>query len=136
MDNKKIIIIAIIILIIAAGIIFVMLTTVNYEKIEITPNGTTIDVPANQTKYKGEFESAKVWNWDNGILVTYNSNADDSLIKVSELGFNTLNELIKKGEKQDIDGFTGYVINAEELVNNQYSKPLKEISTASSTAYP
>ena len=125
MDNKKIIIIAIIILIIAAGIIFVMLTTVNYEKIEITPNGTTIDVPANQTKYKGEFESAKVWNWDNGILVTYNSNADDSPIKVSELGFNTLNELIKKGEKQDIDGFTGYVINAEELVNNPIFKAVK-----------
>ena len=36
MDNKKIIIIGIIILIIAAGIIILMLTSVNYERIEIT----------------------------------------------------------------------------------------------------
>ena len=46
MDNKKMIIIGIIILIIAAGIILVMLTSVNYERIEITPNGTSIEVPA------------------------------------------------------------------------------------------
>ena len=116
MDNKKIIIIGVIILIIAAGIIFVMLTSVNYEKLEITPNGTTIDVPFNKTKYDGEVESAKIWNWDNGILVTYNSHADKSFIKVTEMGFNTLNEVIKNGEKQDMNGFTCYVINADELL--------------------
>ena len=116
MDNKKIIIIGIIILIIAAAIILIMLTSVNYEKIEITPNGTSIDVPSNKTKYDGEIESAKIWNWDNGILVTYNSHKDKNIVKVSELGFNTLNELIKNGEKQDIDNFTCYVINADELL--------------------
>ena len=42
-----------------------MLTTVNYEKIEITPNGTTIEVPANQTKFNGDYESVKIWNWNN-----------------------------------------------------------------------
>ncbi|WP_405274789.1 hypothetical protein [Methanobrevibacter sp.] len=114
--NKKIIIIGIIVLIIVAGIIVVMLTSVNYEKIYITPNGTSIDVPANQTKYNGNVEGAKIWNWNNGILVTYNSNEDKNIIKVTELGFNTLNDLIKNGEKQDIDGFTGYVINADELL--------------------
>jgi hypothetical protein len=116
MDNKKIIIIGIIILIIAAGIIFVMLTSVNYERIEITPNGTSIEVPANQTKYDGEIESAKIWNWDKGILVTYNSHEDPNFIKVTELGFDTLKDLIKNGEKQNIDGFTCYVINADELL--------------------
>ena len=117
MDNNKIIIIiGIIILIIALGIILVMLTSVNYERIEITPNGTSIEVPAKQTKFSGEFESAKVWNWKNGILITYNNHEDKNIIKVTELGFNTLNELIKKGEKQDIDGFTGYVINADDLL--------------------
>lgn len=116
MDNKKMIIIGVIILIIAAAILFVILTSVNYDRIEITPNGTSIEVPANQTKYKGEFESLKIWNWDNGMLVTYNSYADNNLIKVSEMGFNTMNELIKNGEKQDIDGFTGYVINADEIM--------------------
>ena len=115
MDNKKIIIIGIILFIIAAGVIFVMLTSVNYERIDITPNGTTIEVPANQTKYNGDVESAKIWNWNNGILVTYNSHEDDNLIKISELGFNTLNDVIKKGEMQNIDGFTCYVINADEL---------------------
>ena len=116
MDNKKIIIIGIIILIIAAGIIILMLTSVNYERIEITPNGTSIEVPANQTKYGGTIESAKIWNWKNGILVTYNSHEDKNIIKVTELGFNSLNKLIKNGEKQDFDGFTGYVINADDLM--------------------
>lgn len=117
MDNKKIIIIGIIILIIAAGIIFIMLTSVNYERIEITPNGTSIEVPGdNETKYDGEIESAKVWNWNNGILVTYNSHGDQNIIKVTELGFDTLNELIKNGEQQNIGGFTCYVINADELL--------------------
>lgn len=115
MDRKKIII-TIIILIILAGILFVILTTVNYERIEITPNGTSIEVPANETKFAGEIESAKVWNWKNGILITFNSYEDQSLIKVSEMGFDSLNNIIKNGEKQDIDGFEGYVINADELI--------------------
>ena len=114
--DKKIIIIGIIILIIAAGVIFIMLTSVNYERIDITPNGTSIEVPANQTKFNGNVEGTKIWNWDKGILVTYNSYEDKNLIKVSELGFNTLNDLIKNGEKQNIDGFTCYVINADELL--------------------
>ena len=116
MDNKKIIIIGIILLIIVAGAIFVILTSVNYDRIDITPNGTTIEVPANQTKYDGNFEGAKIWHWNNGILVTYNSHEDPNFIKVTELGFNTLNDVIKNGEKQNIDGFTCYVINADELV--------------------
>lgn len=116
MDNKKIIIIGIIILIVAAGVILLMLSSVHYERIDITPNGTSIDVPANQTKYSGNVEGAKIWNWDNGILVTYNDLEDRNIIKVSELGFNTLKEVIKNGEKENIDGFTCYVINADELL--------------------
>ncbi|WP_296803984.1 hypothetical protein [uncultured Methanobrevibacter sp.] len=116
MDNKKLSIIAIIILIIIAIVILVMITWVNYERIDITPNGTTIEVPANQTKYDGSIQQAKIWNWNNGILVTYNSNEDKNIIKVSELGFNTLNNVIKNGEQQNIDGFTCYVINADQLL--------------------
>ena len=115
MDNK-IVIIGIILLIIVAGVLFVILTSVDYERIEITPNGTSLEVPANQTKYDGDYESAKIWHWDKGILVTYNSHEDKNLIKVTELGFNTLNDVIKNGEKQNIDGFTCYVINADELL--------------------
>ena len=116
MDNKIIIIIAIIIIIIAASIIIVMLTSVDYEKIEITPNGTSIEVPAKQTNSDGEIESAKIWHWKNGILVTYNSHADNNIIKVTEIGFNALDELIKKGEQQNIDGYTCYVLNADEIL--------------------
>ena len=115
-DNKKIIIIGIILLIIAAAIIFVILTSVNYERIDIIPNGTTIEVPANQTEYDGNVEGAKIWHWNNGILLTYNNHEDPNFIKVTELGFNALNELIKNGEKQNIDGVTCYVINADELL--------------------
>lgn len=116
MDNKKLIIIGIILLIIAAGIILVMLTSTNYERIEITPNGTSIEVPFNKTEYDGEIESVKIWNWDKGILITYNSHEDENLIKITELGFNATTELIKKAEKQEIDGLTCYVINADELL--------------------
>ena len=116
MDNKKIIIIGIIVFIIAAGIIFVMLTSVHYERIDITPNGTTIEVPANQTKSDGNVEGAKIWHWNNGILVTYNNHEDPNFIQVTELGFNALNEIIKNGEKQNISGITCYVINADELL--------------------
>ena len=116
MENKKIIIIAIILLIIAAAIIFVMLSSPKYERIDITPNGTSIEVPFNKTKFDGEYESAKIWNWDSGILVTYNSNEDKNLIKLSEIGFDTLTGIMQNAEKQDIDGYTCYVINADELL--------------------
>jgi hypothetical protein len=116
MDNKKVIIICIILLIIVSGIILVIMTSVNYDRIEITPNGTSIEVPANQTKFNGEIESGKIWNWDKGILITYNSHEDNNILKVTELGFNALNELVKNREKQNIDGFTCYVINANDLL--------------------
>jgi hypothetical protein len=125
MDNKKVIIICIILLIIVSGIILVIMTSVNYDRIEITPNGTSIEVPANQTKYGGNIGGAKIWNWNNGILVTYNSQGDKNLIKVSEFGINALNDLIKNGEKQNIDGFTCYVINADELLKIQIFEIIK-----------
>lgn len=115
MDNKKIIIIGIVLLILVAGVIFVMLTSVNYERIDITPNGTTIEVPANQTEYGGNVEGAKIWNWNNGILVTYNNHEDPNFLQVTELGFAAMDKIIKNGEKQNVDGVTCYVINADEL---------------------
>ncbi len=115
MDNKKIIIIGII-FIIVIGVIFVILTSVNYERIDITPNGTSIEVPFNQTKYDGNIEGAKIWNWNNGLMVTYNNHEDPNFIQVTELGFNALKELIENGEKQNIDGVTCYVINADDLL--------------------
>lgn len=125
MNNKIIVIIAIIILIIVAGILFVVLTMPTYERIEITPNGTSIEVPANQTKHNGDIGSIKIWTWKDGILTTYNSYEDNNLLKVSEMGFNTMSEIIKNGEKQNIDGFTCYVINADELLKIQIFEIIK-----------
>lgn len=116
MDRKKTIIIGIILLIIACAILVLVITHVNYEKIEITPNGTTIDVPANKTKFQGNIEGIKIWNWDNGVLVTHNSHEGSGISKITGLSFNALNELIKKGEMQKIDNYTCYVINADELL--------------------
>lgn len=124
MDKKKIIILGIIILIIAICVI-VILTQVKYDRIEITPNGTSIEVPSNQTKYNGEIEGLKIWNWKNGIMVTYNSKADNSIIKIGEMGYNTLNNIIKNGQKQDIDGFTGYLISADKLFEIQIFDVIK-----------
>ena len=115
MDNKKIIIIGILILVCLGVIIVMLANSVSYERIDITPNGTSIEVPANQTRYRGDVEDVKVWNWNNGILVTYNSHAD-SYIKVGGVGFDALYNLIKNGEMQEIDGFTCYVINADDLL--------------------
>ena len=117
MDNKKIaIIIGIIIVIIIAAVAFIMMTSTAYEKIDITPNGTTMEVPAKQLQYRGDVEGAKVWNWDEGILLAYNSNANLDFIQLTELGFNSLEEIIKTADNETIDGLTCYVVNADELL--------------------
>ena len=114
--DKKIIIIGIIILILAAGVFLLILTSTNYERINITPNGTSIEVPYNQTQYDGILEVPKYGNWNSGVLVTYNSHEDENIIKLTEFGFNTLSEIIKNEYNQNIDDFTCYVINADELL--------------------
>ncbi len=115
MTNKKIIIgITACMLIIAIAVI--LMNSVNYERIEITPNGTSIDVPVNQTDYLGEFEGIKIWNLDNGALITYNSHEGINTFQLTDFSFNAINEVIKKGEMENIDGFTCYVLNADELL--------------------
>ena len=141
MDKKKIIIIVILLLIIV-GLIWVILSSiVNYETIEITSNGTTIDVPANQTQFCGQVSGVKIWNWDKGILVTYNTH-EDSAIKVGQLSFNVIKELIDKAPIQEVDGFRCHVINADELlqisifdvVKLNYNGKLYCISTSNQTS--
>ena len=125
MKKKKIIIIGVIILIIVAVVIAVMMTSTNYDKIEITPNGTTIEVPAGETTYKGKIQSAKLWNWNGGVIISYNSAEDDSSFKITEIGLDTVKELIKSGEKQNIEGFTIYVLTADNLTKIPLSDYIK-----------
>ena len=67
MDKKKIIIIGLILLITACALI-VLLTSVNYERIYITPNGTSIEVPANQTEYSGGSQNMELGQWNDGYI--------------------------------------------------------------------
>ena len=116
MDSKKIVIIGVLVLIVVA-VILVMFTTSqsSYETTNITPNGTSIEIPNSQMEYSGEYEGVKIWYWDNGLLVTYNNHEGSGVIQLIGLSFNTLNELVKYGEMQNMDGFTWYVINASDL---------------------
>ena len=118
MDNKKIIIIGILLLIIVGAIIVMLSNSMNYERIEITPNGTSIDVPANQTKYHGDICGIKIWSWENGVLVTYNTGENGSIIELTGLSFNEIEDLIKDSNSENIDGVTCYVIDADKLLEN------------------
>lgn len=71
MDNKNIIIIGIILLILVVVVIFVVLASVDYERIDITPNGTSIEVPANQTGYDGNVgggQNMALEQWNTGYI--------------------------------------------------------------------
>ena len=116
MNNKQIIIIGIIACILIFAIALMLLSSANYERIDITPNGTSIDVPVNKTEYLGELEGIKIWKMDNGALITYNGHEGINSFKISDLSFNAIQDIIKKGEMQNIDGFTCYVLNADELL--------------------
>ena len=116
MNNKKIIIIIILLLIIVGAILLIFANSIKYEKVEITPNGTTIDVIANKTQYQGDVDGIKLWSWDTGVLVAFNSYGDNDLLKINEYGFNTINEIVKKGNSENIDGYTCYTINADDLL--------------------
>ena len=116
MNNKKIIIIGIIACILIFAIALMLLSSANYERIDITPNGTSIEVPVNKTEYVGELEGIKIWKMDNGALITYNDHEGINSFQLTNLSFNAIQDIIKKGEMQNIDGFTCYVLNADELL--------------------
>ena len=116
MNNKKIIIIGIIACILIFAVAFMLLSSANYERIDITPNGTSIDVPVNKTEYVGELEGIKIWKMDNGALITYNGHEGINSFQLTDFSFNAIQDIIKNGEMQNIDGFTCYVLNADELL--------------------
>ncbi len=125
METKNIIIIGILLVIICllAGAIFGTLTnSVNYERIEIVPNGTSIEIPTNDAKYLGDKEGVKFWNWSNGALITYNSQEGSNAVELSgALGFYAIKELVRSGNSENIDGFTVYQLNGQQLSNSNVS---------------
>ena len=122
METKYLIIMGILVLIICvlAGALYLVMTgSEGYERIEITSDGTTIEVPANQVKYLGDTDGVKYWNWSNGALVTYNSQEGNNAIELNgALGFYAIKELVRNGDSENIDGFTVYKLDADKLSDN------------------
>ncbi|AMD17426.1 hypothetical protein TL18_04965 [Methanobrevibacter sp. YE315] len=131
METKIIIIISILIVIICllAGILFITLQEpVDYERIEITPNGTTIEIPTEKAKFEGEMNDtgAKMWSFKQGSLITYNSEEAANAKGISALsgayGIKSIEDVVlthfEKCEK--IDGFTVYTLDGGKLgMNNR-----------------
>ena len=126
MDTKKLIIIAVsavIICIIAGTLIGMMNSTVNYERIEITENGTSIEIPTDNASYIGEINNtgAKLWTFKQGTLTTFNSaeasnarglNGLGGALGIKEIKDMVINHFEKK---ETIDGFTVYTLDGQTM---------------------
>ncbi len=126
METKNIVIIGVLVVIICilAGAIFGTLTnSMNYERIEIVPNGTSIEVPTENAKYEGEMNEtgAKLWTFKQGSLVTFNSeeavNSRGLYGLGGAVGIKTINDMVLNHfeKREEIDGFTVYTIDANKL---------------------
>lgn len=78
METKKMVLIVVLIIILCAvvGAIFVTLTNaVDYERIELTPDGTSIEIPKQEANYVGEINETgcKQWTFKQGTLMSFNS---------------------------------------------------------------
>lgn len=117
MDNKKIVLIAAIILI-AVGVVLLTFNNTGYERIELAPNGTSIDIPTNHMKYQGEMQGFKLWSWNYGALITYNNQTAGNGIQITGFSSDSLNELVKSNHSENIDGFTVYTLDGSNLLNS------------------
>lgn len=119
METKKLIIIGILLIIIcilAGAIIGLVTQNTQYERIEIVPNGTSIDIPKNNANYLGDTYGVKFWNWTDGVLVSYNSQEGNNRVELTgALGFYAIKELVKTGNAETIEGITIYELTGEQL---------------------
>ena len=113
-----------IIICVLAGAIFGTLTNhVDYERIEITPNGTSIEVPTENAKYEGEINEtgSKLWTFKQGSLTTFNSeeamNARGLYGLSGAIGIKAINDMVLNHfeKREEIDGFTVYTLDGEKL---------------------
>ena len=129
METKKIIIIGILLIIICAlagALIGLVSHNTQYERVEIVPNGTSIEIP-DDAKYLGNTSGVKFWNWSNGALVSYNSHEGNNIIELSgALGFYAIKELVRTGNAETIEGVTIYELTGEQLsdvnIQNKHDK--------------
>lgn len=116
MNNRNfiIVLIAVILCIIAGTVLLTSMSTVNYERIEITPNAT-MDVPSNQLKDYGDTLGVKLWKWNNGVLITYTGSGNNSTGLAGTLGLGMIKKLAGVGEVKNIDGFNVYSVGESEI---------------------
>ena len=118
MENKKIMLLVVLILIIcvAAGVILT-LNTIQYERVEISPNGTSIEIPTDHKEYVGDVSGVNCWKWNYGILLSYDDSAVNNSINFSgiSIGFDMVEKLIKQNSKTNIDGYEVYMLDSNTL---------------------
>lgn len=118
MENKKIMLLVVLILIIcvAAGVILT-LNTIQYERVEISPNGTSIEIPTDHREYVGDVSGVNCWKWNYGILLSYDDSAVNNSINFSgiSIGFDMVEKLIKQNIKTNIDGYEVYMLDSNTL---------------------
>ena len=126
MENKYIIIIAclaIAVCILAGAIFGIMTKSVEYERIELISNGTTIEIPTEKANFDGDMNGTGVdmWSFKQGTLMSYNSQKatnDKGLYGVGgALGMKSIQDLVLTHfeKREEIDGFTVYTLNGEQL---------------------
>lgn len=118
-----IVLLAVIACILAVALFGALANSVTYERIEIIPNGTSIEIPTDEAKYDGEMNEtgAKQWTFKQGSLVTYNSEEAIDARGIyglgGAMGFKTINDMILNHfeKREEIDGFTVYTIDGAKL---------------------
>lgn len=130
MERKNLIIISVLLIIIfvlCVGI-FSVSTHVEYEKIEVVPNGTSMEIPTNNLTFNSDVPNKgfKIWTFEQGGVVSFNPKEVKANYygtnHYSEKGLDELNKVIKtilnNYEKKDhIDGYIVYTTNAKSLGN-------------------
>lgn len=126
MEQKNFIIIAVVAIIIcvATGAILGFLTNnTQYERIEIVPNGTSIEMPTDNLTYEGEQSGtgAKLWSFKQGSLMSFNSqeaiDARGLYGLGGALGIKQIKDLVieKSVDKENINEFTVYTVKGKDI---------------------
>jgi hypothetical protein len=109
-------VVLILIICVAAGVILT-LNTIQYERVEISPNGTSIEIPTHHREYVGDVSGVKCWKRNYGVLLSYDDSAVNNSINFSDLsiGFDVVEKLIKQNSKTNIDGYEVYMLDSNTL---------------------
>ena len=126
METKKLIIIgvlAVIICVLAGAIFGVLTNSVDYERIEVVPNGTSIEIPKNNASYYGELNETgtKMWTFKQGCLLSYNVNEAFNgrgiYALAGAIGLKDIQDMIINhyDKVETIDNYKVYTVDGEKI---------------------